>query len=241
MRLSTLLVIFVFVSLCVVLSCSRRATNNEVAQAATTQQTGLTDEALMALVKKFASGSENEPAVFQELARYPQTEIVERLRRLQGAAPVDSFDKVAIAFLLCNLNHEVEANKTVIVTALAQEPHARNLYADWDSDLIARLIKKGHKDLLPVLFSAAAWADGAMSEALSGFFADQVHAAPQEFVLQLSKQPAAIRKSVYADLRYAGLTTADLNDFKKYANSITDPNLKAVAREILAAIGKGDG
>ena len=243
--------ILAFVALFLVVSCesssSRSTTNNQEPQTAMSQQKvatspegTLTDEALLALVKKFAAGIENEPAVLQDLARSAQTDVTGRLRRLQDAPAVDNRDKIAIAFLLCNLNYEVGANEAVIVRALTEEPHSRNFDADSEAELVGRLIRKGHTDLLPALFSSAQWSDGAMSEFLSDFFADQVRTAPQEFVRQLSRQPDSVRKSVYARLQLGGLTNTDVDQFRKYSNSLTDPAMKSVAREILTTIRNGD-
>lgn len=234
----------VFLALLLTVACesssSRSVTNKQESQTATSSPISLTDEALMAAVKKTAAGFENEPAIHQELAGYPRSDVTARLRRLRDAPATSSREKVAIAFLLCNLDSEIEVNKKVITDALTKEPHSKNFAADWEAELVGRLVEKGHTDLLPTLFSTAEWSDGELSEYLASFFADQVRTAPQEFVLQLSKQPGSVRKPVYTQLQYSELTDTDLDQFRKFANSLTDPNMKSTAREILTAIRNRD-
>lgn len=83
------------------------------------------------------------------------------------------------------MDHEVLTNKQAIVEAFAKEPHVKNPDSDWEAELIRRLIEKGHDDLLPTLFAASEWADGALAGDLAYFFADRLRSTPQEFTLNI--------------------------------------------------------
>ena len=222
---------FVLLSLLLITSCQSLASRTEQ----TSTRTSLTDEQLMALVKKLAQGAEVEPAVLQEIARYPRNETISQLVKLHDALPDGDAAKVSIAYLLCSLDYETTTYKAAIVKAFTKEPHNKNNDADWEAELLQRLIKKGHRDLVPELLRASEWSDGALSELLSDFFVDQLRTAPQDFVVQLSRQPGSVRRSVCREIGYGEPSTDDFKNLNTYLATISDPNLKATGREILAA------
>ena len=188
--------------------CCGSPRSNEVAiqkpssTPASQTQTELSDESLMTFVNSFASENQTEqPRAWQELARYPRAELIAHLRKLQETRNAER-EQVAIAFLFCNLDYEVTNNKRIIVNAFQKEPHNQNNDADWQADLVWRLLQKGHKDLLPVLFKASEWSDGALSEALADYFTDLRKAHPKDFAAQLSGESKATQQAVYRLLRY---------------------------------------
>ena len=226
MRLS-----LVLLSLLLITSCQSRASRTEQ----TPTRASLTDEQLIALVNKLAQGAEVEPSVLQEIARYPRNETISQLVKLHDALPDGDASKASIAYLLCILDYETTTYKAAIVKVFTKEPHNKNNDADWEAELIQRLIKKGHTDLLPELLRASEWSDGALSESLSDFFVDQLRTAPQDFVLQLSRQPSSVRRNVCLQIGYGGPSIDDLKSLNTYLATISDPNLKATGREILTA------
>lgn len=237
----TLRVYLAFLALSLVVSCqsirSNASKSTQEAQSATSPQV-LTDDALMSLVRKFNAGLENEQPVLQEISRYPRSETIERLRKLQQTLPENSSDTIAIAFMLCHLDYESASNKAIIVKAFTRLPHNQDPYADWEAELIRRLIDKGHRDLVPALLAASEWSDGALSESLSGFYAEQVRTAPQDFLSHLSTQPKNVRQAVYA-LAARELDDNDVDKLKAYLNSTSDPKVKSVGQEMLPAVRAG--
>lgn len=222
----------VLLSLFLIASCQSLASRTEQ----TPNRASLTDEQLMSLVKKLSQGAEVEPAVLQEIARYPRNETISQLVKLHDALPDDDARKASIAYLLCSLDYETTTYKAAIVKSFTKEPHNKNNDADWEAELLQRLIKKGHHDLLPELLRASEWSDGALSESLSDFFVDQLRTAPQDFVVQLSGQPSSVRRSVCLQIGYGEPSTDDLKNLNTYLATISDPDLKAVGREILTAV-----
>jgi hypothetical protein len=222
-----------------VLSCgpptSQASATRSKFSSATSEQ-GLTDKNLLALAKKFAVGIENEEAVLQELGRHPRLEILERLTKLQEASREETRASFSIAFLLCNLDYDVENNKRAVVEAFKRDLHSRHPDSEWEACVLDRLMKKGHKDLLPVLFDAVEYSDGALSQSLSGFLLEQLRDEPQDFLVQLNRQSKSVRQLVYSFLAYAEIAPEELNKTIRYLNSVSDSNLDQTRREILVAI-----
>ena len=227
------------VALPAVLSCgpaSSQASATRSAFSTASSKQGLTDKNLLDLAKKFSVGIENEEAVLQELGRHPQLEIAQRLMKLQEASQKDPHASVSIAFLLCNLDYDVENNKRVIVAEFVKDYHSRGPYSEWEACVLDRLMKKGHKDLLPVLFDSVEYSDGAMAQSLSYFFLRQLRDEPLDFLVQLDRQSKSVRRVVYSFLAYADIAPEELNKTVRFLNSISDSNLDQTKREILVAI-----
>ena len=196
----------------------------------------LTNETLMSLVKKFAASAQNDQAVFQELARYSRTDVIDQLLKLRKAFPQHAADRVSIGFLLCYLDHDVAQNKLAIAEAFTREPFTKNAHADWEAELLRRLINSGHRDLLPTLLVATERADGALSSSLSDFFCDQLRREPEDFIVQVSMQPERVRQAVYASIAYGEFSRDDQEKFRRYLNSTSDSHAKSVGQEILLAM-----
>jgi len=71
--------------------------------------------------------------------------------------------------VLCNLDYEYPTNVRIIVSAVTKLPHNQNNFADSAAAMLGRLIQRGDKGLLRVLFAAAPYSDAALGEALDGF------------------------------------------------------------------------
>jgi len=139
---------------------------------------------LITLAKDFStSDARKQDLAWKTLNSYARSDLVNGLSQLGKAGTKDETDKVAIAFVLCNLDFEYDANKEVIVAALMKEPHSENSRSDWEAGLIGRLIKRGDKNLLPVLFRVAEWSDGALSEELAGVYLDNWRSDPKGFLI----------------------------------------------------------
>jgi hypothetical protein len=239
MRAKIIAISLAFLSLPTALSCgsvSSQAIASRPKSSPRGPQQAITDKTLMALAKKFAVEPENEEAVLQELGRHPRLEILERLTKLQEASREETRASFSIAFLLCNLDYDVENNKRAVVEAFKRDLHSRHPDSEWEACVLDRLMKKGHKDLLPVLFDAVEYSDGALSQSLSGFLLEQLRDEPQDFLVQLNRQSKSVRQLVYSFLAYAEIAPEELNKTIRYLNSVSDFNLDQTRREILVAI-----
>jgi hypothetical protein len=165
------------------------------------------------------------------------SEIIERLPKLQETSHKDPINGVSIAFLLCNLDYDVENNKRAVVEAFINDLHSRpRPLVEWEACLLDRLMKKGHKDLLPIIFDAVEYSDGALSDSLSYFLLQQLRDEPQDFLVRLDRQSKSVRQRVYSFLPYAEILPEELNKTVRYLTSISDSNLDQTRRETLVAI-----
>jgi len=197
------------------------------------------DRELIALAKDFATSDDRkQDLAWKKLNSYSRSDLVNRLSQLQEPGIKDETDKVAIAFVLCNLDFSYDANKQVIVTALTKEPHSKNSQSDWEAGLIGRLIRRGDKNLLPVLFGVAEWSAGALSEELAGIYLDNWRSDPKGSLLGLKSVPMTARRRVYSLLVNDELLTADdSSKMKTYLRSAShDSNIGSIAEEMLSAI-----
>jgi hypothetical protein len=184
-------------------------------------------------ISKFAT-NEDEPAqeAWARLSAYRREDLLASLMRLRTANSKDDILEVYVAFVLCNLDHEYEANRRIIVTTFnASIDHAGRLQG-----LIARLIKRGDEDLLPVLFEVTTRSDGDLSEGLADTFSTQMQEKPEQFLLRLKAQPSAVRRRVY-ELVSMGMPEG--SKITSYLSAIPKASpIGAVAKEMLAAISK---
>jgi hypothetical protein len=173
----------------------------------------------MQLVKDFAtSDAQRRNAAWTVLSSDPRSGLITRLLQLREEDAKADTDKLAIAFLFCNLNADYEANKARIVSAVLKEP---NPYSDWEAELIGRLIKRGDKNLLPVLFVVSEWSDGGLAEELSSIFEEELKSNPQVFLLQLKTVPKKIREKVYELFDEDTLTLDEISKIKAYLQSVS--------------------
>jgi hypothetical protein len=94
------------------------------------------------------------------------------------------------------LDHEYQSNQKIVSSNLKHPPNP-DVPPDLAAALIIRLIQRGDTDLLPDLFKATSWADGAMGDELSSFFIEEMKGRPTQFLTKLSEQPREIRPGVY--------------------------------------------
>ena len=192
------------------------------------------DKTLIEQIRQFAR---DEGALGKEawgkLNAFPRQELISSLTSIQKATPEGDPLGVDIAFALCNLDHEYQANRQVIVSAFTKP----NQHAFSEERLISRLVRRGDKELLPVLFSAVERSDGALSEGLSDTFADQIRSDPESFLLKLKAEQPRIRQKVYELLDETVLSEEDITKAKKYLASVSiDASIAPVAKEMLEAL-----
>jgi hypothetical protein len=144
-------------------------------------------------VQTFAKdeGKSGEEA-WARLSAHPRSELIDALRKIQSDTNNPSLS-VDVAFVLCNLDHEYDLNRQMIVSAFTKAK--RDAFSE--ERLIDRLIQRGDKDLLRVLFSAALYSDGALSEALSETFARELSKNTEQFLSHVSAEPSSTRKQIY--------------------------------------------
>jgi hypothetical protein len=194
------------------------------------------DQDLRRLVKTFAEdvGANGQDA-WAKLQSYPRTELINSLLSLQRNATEDDPMRYAVAFTLANLDYQYEPNVRVLTAALTARPKP-NEYGDSATVMLARLIRRGDKGLLKVLFSAARSADASLGEALSDTFASELRADPKGFLIQLDSEPAETRLSVKKRLESGALTAEDIKKLRAELQSLTrDKSVRRTATEVLAA------
>lgn len=186
------------------------------------------------LVKTFSGDiGENGQAAWRKLQSYPRDKLIESLLSLQKSVPEDDLLHYSIAFTLASLNYQYADNVKVLTHSLSPKP---NGYADDVAMMLARLIRAGDKNLMPVLFSSAPASDAALGEALEDIFAQEVRAEPKEFLTQLGKQPKDTRLKVYEMTANGGLTESDINELRKQLTTLShDPAVSRVATEMLSS------
>jgi hypothetical protein len=196
------------------------------------------DGSLMAAVEEFAAGGGmSSDRAWRKINSYSRADLVGRLNRISGALPEDDRRRVLIAFLLCNLDQDYPLNKKVVVSSLEPKSGYRQFYGDWAAGLMIRLVQRGDRSLLPHLFAAAEWSDGAMSEELSAFFIDATRTESAAFLSELKDAPPQVRRQVYKVMS-AGIFSAE--DRKELDEALTsaarDADTAPVAREMLRAL-----
>jgi len=203
---------------------------------------------LLQLVRDFAtSDAQRRKDAWKVLSSYPRPDLIKMLLRLRDDAKVDT-DRLAIAFLLCNLDVDYEPNKESIVSAMLQKPHVGNPYSDWEAELIGRLVRRGDKNLLPALFGVSEWSDGGLSEELSSIFEEELKSNPQVFLLKIKTVPKNIREKVYDLFDEDTLTLDEISKIKVYLQSVSSessvglPSTKStevqVAKELSAKLSQ---
>jgi hypothetical protein len=194
------------------------------------------DQDLRRLVKTFAEDvGPNGQAAWTKLQSYPRTELTNSLLGLQSSATKDDPQRYAISFTLANLDYEYQNNVKVLTSALTARPKP-NEYADTATVMLGRLIKRGDKNLLKVLFSVARLADASLGEALSDTFASELRTDPKGFLTQLNGESTETRSTVYRLLESGPLTSAEIKDLSTQLKSLTrDRSVSRTATEMLAS------
>ena len=195
------------------------------------------DPVLTKLIKTFSEDvAENGQAAWQKLQSYPRKDLIGSLLGMRENLPKDSPMQLSVAFVLCNLNYEYPTNVQISVSALTKVPHNQNAYADIAGAMLSRLIHRGDKDLLRVLFAAVPWSDAALSEGLSDTFAEELRSDSKEFLLKLKDEPKETRSKVYRLIDSGSLTAEDIRKLRGQLVSLSGrAPLSQVARELLAS------
>ncbi len=105
--------------------------------------------------------------------------------------------------MLCNLGHEYDLNKQIVMSAFTSK-QSQGLA---EERLIDRLIRRGDKELLSVLFSAVPKSDGALAEGLAETFAGQIRDDPEHFLTKLSAEPPSAKRNAYQNPRWSPISS----------------------------------
>lgn len=196
------------------------------------------DASLLADVERFAaSGGGVSDKTWKRISSYPREDLVGRLNRISAALPEHDRRRVLIAFLLCNLDQDYPLNKKIVISGLAPKPQYRQFYGDWAAGLVIRLIQRGDRSLLPHLFTAAEWSDGAMTEELAGFFVEEIRAEPATFLADLKTVPPRDRREVYTVIDASIFSDRDRKEIRGLLRSAAkNSDIAPVAREMLRAL-----
>jgi len=201
------------------------------------RRTKSVDPELSALIKTFSEDvGENGQAAWQKLQAYPRKSLIDSLLGLQDSLPEDDPRQYYLPFVLCNLDYEYQTNVQIIVSALTDLPHNQNNFADSAAAMLGRLIHRGDKGLLRVLFVAAPYSDAALGEALSDIFPEELQNNPREFLLQLKDEPKNTRLKAYKLIDFDSLTAEEVKRLRGQLTSLSQTtSISQVAREMLAS------
>ena len=176
----------------------------------------VTDAELAEQIEVFSTDvGESGATAWSQLQSYPRDELVKRLAQLRDNASPDDFVRTNIAFVFCNLDQVYATNRDAIVTAFNQSPDTADLY----EVLLDRLIQRGDKDLLQVLFEMATRSDGALSDGLATTFAEQTKTSTEAFLVQLAKQPRSVRSQI-GEFVNSATSNDDKNSIKTFLKSV---------------------
>ena len=198
-----------------------------------------TDLELITEIEKFSGSGDSSVSdeAWKRINSYPRQDVIDRLKRLYTSLPEDDHHRVLIAFVLCNLDEDYQTNKQVVLSSLTPKPYYKHFYGDWAAALLIRLIQRGDKSLLPHIFAAAEWSDGAMSEELSGFFVEEMKNEPEMFLSNLKAMPLRTRHKVYKLFDESVLSDEDQRNIKEYLISVPKNSATAqIAKEMLKAL-----
>ena len=225
-------------------ACATVERPNQTAASTVSPEQGKTKdmqaEELMKAVEKFVAGQgKTRQEAWQFLTSYPREALIEHLSRAQQTTARDSLKSVEIAFVLCSLDHEYQSNQKIVSSNL-KHPANPEVPSDLAAELVIRLIQRGDTDLLPDLFKATAWADGAMGDDLSSFFIEEMKSQPTQFLTELSKQPREIRLRVYGLIfNETTITEEDTRKIKAFLTTQSaNSALSKTAQEMLVALSK---
>ena len=222
---TTLTILFITL---VVVGCRSNSPSNQGKQAAR-PLSETSDQELLQLVETFSTdvGESGENA-WTQLQGYPRQELIDRLLRIREDTNQDDFVKTNIAFLMCNIDYDYESNRGIIVSAFNQSPDTAELY----EAQIDRLIRRGDKGLLQVLFEIAPQSDGALSDGLAETFAFQIKTDTEGFLTQLRTQPRSTRSQI-SDFVNSAISEEDKSAIRTSLRSIPESSqLANLAKEV---------
>lgn len=222
---TTLTILFITL---VVVGCRSNSPSNQGKQPAR-PLSATSDQELLQLVETFSTdvGESGENA-WTQLQGYPRQELIDRLLRIREDTNQDDFVKTNIAFLMCNIDYDYESNRGIIVSAFNQSPDTAELY----EAQIDRLIRRGDKGLLQVLFEIAPQSDGALSDGLAETFAFQIKTDTEGFLTQLRTQPRSTRSQI-SDFVNSAISEEDKSAIRTSLRSIPESSqLANLAKEV---------
>jgi hypothetical protein len=194
------------------------------------------DAELLELVSIFSEdvGERGQDAL-NRLRSHP--DLPAALLRIRETLPPDSRVRPQIAFVLCNLGLDYEANKGVIESAFDAAPRYHGFYPDEAEAMLSRLMDKNDDaKILGTLFTATSRADGALSEGLSVTFSEKLRDKTRWFVSALKNEPKDVRLKVGRMISSAGyLTKKEIAQIKRTLEQIknTSLDLKDTVVELL--------
>jgi len=228
-RINWLTLSIIFLALVVVGCRSDSSSNNQGGKPVARALSATSDQELQELVETFSTDvGESGEGAWKQLQGYPRQQLIDRLSRIRDDANQDDFVKTNIAFLMCNLDSDYESNREIIVSAFNQSPDTAELY----EAQIDRLIRRGDKGLLQVLFVIAPQSDGALSDGLAETFAYQIKTDTEGFLAQLRTQPRSTRSQI-SDFVNSAISEEDKSAVRSSLRSIPEGSqLANLAREI---------
>lgn len=133
---------------CIVISCIN-------AQKNMTPSNQITEAELTPLIKTYAEdvGSNGE-AAWRKLQSYPREALIQSLLAMRNKLRADDPKQYWIAFVLCNLGYEYQDNVQRL-TSTRNRSSAAYENADSAATMLGRLVSKGDKALLRILFDSA--------------------------------------------------------------------------------------
>ena len=219
-------------------SASNPPANQQSGKAHNNELSATSDADLVDQIEAFSTDvGELGEAALKQLQAYPRPELIERLSRLRDTSSQDEQDEfiqIDIAFVLCNLDQDYQANRDIIVSAFNQSPDTADLY----ESQIDRLIQRGDKELLQVLFAVVPESDGDLSESLADTFAEQMKTSTEAFLKQLGTQPRTTRSKV-SDLINSATSGQDKLDIEASLKSFPKSSpLAGLAKEMLSDLSQ---
>jgi|GEM_PF-3541796 len=206
---------------------------NQQSGAANKTLSAISESDLLDLIDIYSTDiGEQGDAAWKQLQAYPRQELIDRLSLTRDAPTDDEFARTNIAFVFCNLDHDYQVNRDILVAAFNQSPDTADLY----EGQLDRLIQRGDKGLLQVLFAIVPESDGGLSEGLGEAFAEQIKNSTEAFLTQLGTQPRTTRVQV------SGLIGSSASDQDKVAivTSLklipSSSPLAALAKEMLSDV-----
>lgn len=216
-------------------SNSNPPANQQRGAANNNTRSAINDADLLEQIDDFArDGGELGQAAWRKLEAYPRQELVDHLSTMRDFSSQDEFVKPNIAFVLCNLDHDYQINREIIVSAFNKSLDGADRY----EALLDHLIRRGDKELLQVLFAVVPRSDGGLSEGLAGTFADQMENSTEAFLTQLATQPKAIRRkaSEYVDFATSDQDKININAFLRSIPKSSP--LASLAKEMLSDLSQ---
>jgi hypothetical protein len=224
-RTSVLILFFAIV----ITGCRSNPPNQQNGKPAPKALSAMSDEELLELVETFSTdvGEPGEDA-WKQLQSYSRQELIDRVTNIGDEPDQDDFVRTNIAFLMCNLDQDYESNREIIVSAFNQSPDTAELY----EAQIDRLIRRGDKGLLQVLFAITPQSDGALSDGLAETFAFQIKTDTEGFLAQLRSQPRSTRSQI-SDFVNSAISDQDKSAVRSFLRSIPETSqLANLAKEV---------